>query len=108
MSGAGGALAYAHIDCTAPARARRAAARLGTCRRHAVSRPLTRPRIPPPPRPSEYLRIFNLVLEATHARFVNPYRPLTALWDKKARAPPRLRACCSLAAAGKTLPLLVD
>jgi len=29
--------------------------------------------------------VFQLVLEATHARFINPLRPLMALWDKKVR-----------------------
>jgi hypothetical protein len=49
--------------------------------------PLSHPYAPPtpPPRPSEYMGVFNLLLEATHARFVNPLRPLMALWDKQAR-----------------------
>lgn len=37
-------------------------------------------------KPSSYMQIFNLVLEATHARFMNPLRPIMALWDSKARA----------------------
>ncbi|KAI8464971.1 MAG: cytochrome P450 [Monoraphidium minutum] len=36
-------------------------------------------------KPSEYLSLFNLVLEATHQRFTNPLRPAMALWDKQAR-----------------------
>lgn len=36
-------------------------------------------------RRSEYLELFNLVLLATHARFVNPLRPLAPLFDAQAR-----------------------
>ena len=52
---------------------------------------LTPPAAPPPPPPartSDYMALFNDLVQATHARF-NPLRRLQALWDKQAAAEER-------------------
>lgn len=36
-------------------------------------------------RSSEYMEIFNKVLQATHALYMNPLRPIMALWDPEVR-----------------------
>lgn len=57
------------------------------------------------PRPSEYMGVFNDVMEATHSHLINPLRPIMGLWDKKVR-----HGCSTGTAAGVLTgpsPLLV-